>query len=205
MFQPLKFSEGMVKVKTESNNDQNVQIDTVAVSVSQKNTTTTSLEDRNKNLVSELVSLKTANSKIFFEFEKAKESMNLLESENRLLKESVKKFQCTEEHVAKLNTELRDVTNQLNISKKENTHLQARCLELQMGIDQSKTETQSNQLEENGYYEVEKILDHKIKRNGTCYLVSWTGYDPSHNCWVTEKNLCCPNILNNYKSSKNLK
>ncbi|KAK5056584.1 hypothetical protein LTR84_012116 [Exophiala bonariae] len=43
---------------------------------------------------------------------------------------------------------------------------------------------------ENEYWEVEEILDSRMRQPGTMeYLIRWQGYSPSHDCWVTENNL----------------
>lgn len=63
--------------------------------------------------------------------------------------------------------------------------------------------TQSNN-ENDGLYEVEKLLDHKKVGNKQQFLVKWQNYDESQNCWVDRKNLHCKDILQKYLKSKNL-
>lgn len=169
-------------------------------------------EDVCKNLTSEIASLKTVNNDMFYELQKAKESIKFFEVENQALKsknaievrEFEEKVQSAEQKLVALQTEVQFVKSQLETSKKENIYLKAKCQELQLGIDQSQTDTNVSDKENSGNYEVDQILDHKMKRKSRFFLVRWAGYDPSHDSWVVEDNLCCPNILERYKKMRNI-
>ena len=47
-------------------------------------------------------------------------------------------------------------------------------------------------------YEVETILDHKQVRNKTHYLIKWLNYPLTENTWEPERNLNCPEKLQEY-------
>ena len=47
-------------------------------------------------------------------------------------------------------------------------------------------------------YEVEEILKHKIVGKKKIYFIKWKGYPHSENTWEEEKNLLCPEKLNEY-------
>lgn len=49
-------------------------------------------------------------------------------------------------------------------------------------------------------YEVEQLLDEKIKRNVRYYLVRWKGYAAKDDTWERESNLACPELLEQYKA-----
>lgn len=44
-------------------------------------------------------------------------------------------------------------------------------------------------------YEIDRIIDHKTQRGkGRSFLVKWTGYDQSHNSWVSELDISCDQL-----------
>ena len=50
-------------------------------------------------------------------------------------------------------------------------------------------------------YEVERLVAHRRRAGGLQYLVRWSGYDPSEDTWLDEKDLCnAPDILTAYKA-----
>ena len=51
-------------------------------------------------------------------------------------------------------------------------------------------------------YEVEKILDQRTKNGKIEYLLKWKRYPASDNSWVSESNLNCPILLNEYRKTK---
>merc|ERR1712156_1131106 len=49
-------------------------------------------------------------------------------------------------------------------------------------------------------YEVEKIIEKRVKKGGVEYLVKWKGWDdPSDNTWEPVDNLDCPDIIQEYE------
>lgn len=48
-------------------------------------------------------------------------------------------------------------------------------------------------------YEVEDIVDHKIARGKTSFLIRWKNYDASGDTWEPESSLSCPDIIARYK------
>jgi hypothetical protein len=44
-------------------------------------------------------------------------------------------------------------------------------------------------------YQVEEILDCRLVRNATRYLIKWEGYPHSENTWEPKRNLSCPELL----------
>lgn len=50
------------------------------------------------------------------------------------------------------------------------------------------------------YYEVERIVKHKIKNGVIKYFIKWKGYGSEDNTWEPEESLiACREILDNYK------
>ena len=54
-------------------------------------------------------------------------------------------------------------------------------------------------------FEVEKILDMRVRRKKRFFLVKWKGFSNEENTWEPESNLNCPELLSDYfkKYSKN--
>lgn len=202
----------MVKVKTEPDDSGYVEVEAVALAVTKKKNNADHIDEMQECLVSEISALKTSNNEMFYELQKTKESLKLLESENEKLKSTNSalrdcddKLKSTENQVAKLKSEVHKIKLQLDTSERDNRLLQARCEEFQKGIYQNQTsDNQSEKEEANGIYEVEQILDHKMKRKTRLYLVRWAKYDPSHDSWVTESNLNCSEILKKYKKLRKI-
>lgn len=60
----------------------------------------------------------------------------------------------------------------------------------------------SNKVEDENVYEVEKIINERV-RNGTKeYLVKWKDYPDNDNTWVKESDMSAPEIIEEYKRSK---
>lgn len=57
----------------------------------------------------------------------------------------------------------------------------------------------------NEEFEVESILNHKVKNKMRYFLVRWKGYGCSSDTWEPEKNLSCPKILQKYLKYNNLR
>ncbi|KAJ1501413.1 Chromobox protein 1 [Coelomomyces lativittatus] len=54
-------------------------------------------------------------------------------------------------------------------------------------------------------YEVERVIDHKKKRDGTLsFLLLWKGYPESDATWQDESDLNCDNLIAEYFSQKGL-
>jgi hypothetical protein len=51
---------------------------------------------------------------------------------------------------------------------------------------------------EHEIYDVEKILDSKVSRGTTMYLVKWLDWDDVHNTWEPDSNLSCPEKLEEF-------
>lgn len=56
-------------------------------------------------------------------------------------------------------------------------------------------------MEENVEYEVDHILDHKLRKNERIFLIRWKGYDSDDDTWESESRLQCPLVLKKYLAS----
>lgn len=63
---------------------------------------------------------------------------------------------------------------------------------------------ESSKNEPNDQYDVEKLLNHKIKNGDQMFFVKWKGYDNRHNSWVKRSDLSCKKILQKYLKSHKL-
>jgi hypothetical protein len=57
-------------------------------------------------------------------------------------------------------------------------------------------------VDSDGEYEVEKILLKRIKKGKTEYLISWKGYDFSHNTWEPLENIQCKELMSAYEAQE---
>ena len=44
-------------------------------------------------------------------------------------------------------------------------------------------------------FQVDRILDKRVKNSKTEYLLSWKGYGPEENTWEPKANLNCPKLM----------
>jgi len=51
-------------------------------------------------------------------------------------------------------------------------------------------------------YEVEEIINHKVVKDETLYLVRWKGYASTQNTWEPESSLSCPALIKKYQAKK---
>lgn len=158
-------------------------------------------------LINKIVSLKA---------EIQNNTMNLKSSEDQLenLKQELKtkneihskEVNDLQNSLSALNVELAKVKTDngkriLELTK-ENKLLQARFKQLQNSIPQPEKPGKTVDIDE-AFYDVECLLDHKFIKKRT-FFVRWEGFDSSHDSWVEESDLQCPNKLAEYKKSKRL-
>lgn len=53
-------------------------------------------------------------------------------------------------------------------------------------------------------YEVERLMDHKAKRNRIFFLVQWKGFGSDQDSWEPESNLNCAEMLCAYKKKNEI-
>lgn len=75
-------------------------------------------------------------------------------------------------------------------------------------MKESSNEEEKEEEIEDKYYEVESIIAHENRGRRTNrqlhFLIRWKKSDPSHDSWVPESDLKCPEILKQYKKTNNL-
>lgn len=167
-----------------------------------------------QKLISEVISLKSEHQRIFFELKKQNETLTLHTKKNE---------EYLKSKIASLSKELNDVKSEAikwkenaEITTKENKHLVAQAKQIRFSVScenvQSEKEENKNKASDNNssksssddenVYEVEKLLDDKITGRTRYFLVHWKGFGKSEDCWIPEKNLNCPKVLEKYLKSK---
>lgn len=107
------------------------------------------------------------------ECEKQKSELISLTRENKQLSAQIKQLRSCGENIQ---LEIHDYNQSNEIKEKTNK------------IDQHNDEI----------YDVEDILDHKIKNKQNYFKIRWKGYDETNDSWEKESNLNCPRILKKY-------
>lgn len=94
-------------------------------------------------------------------------------------------------------------TNSKRISEltREKGLAQTKLKQLQNTIEQQNKE---NEDDDANFYEVDRLLYGKLVEKRE-YLVRWKGFDSSHDKWIRESDLQCPDTLKKYKQLKSKK
>lgn len=58
---------------------------------------------------------------------------------------------------------------------------------------------------EENVYEVEKIVEDRVKNGKRQYLIKWVGYPESENTWENEDNILSSNLIKKYQDFKKIK
>lgn len=145
-----------------------------------KATTSTDVSSRNNVQIRE-----DDKEELNAEFAKLKESNGVLHQANLDL------------HV--LMSQLKEENGTLS---RENTDLKEEIRNLTSQIECSLKK--SSDEKEDDVYEVERLMNHRLKGKKWQFFVRWEGFDSTHDSWVEEKNLQCPQMLIEYKKENNL-
>lgn len=166
------------------------------------------------NFINEIVSLKSENQQVSFQLNEQEKAMAAIKIENS-------------KNVCKLNQEIAKISLDLKISDSQKTKLKtkyeeekannkklidkltaekkqltARVKQLQNCSLYNKTHGDKQTQSDDEEYEVDKLIaDHKVGKIHY-YLVGWKGYGRDDDTWEKEKNLSCPQILEEYKKKK---
>lgn len=216
---PLK---GKIKIKSENSVRSNLGIK-IEKNVNQnrrqaKTDESASFVQEKNKLLDTLTSLKRENQKLTFDLKKKSDECITLKRENEKL------AQNTSIMMTKMNglkSDLSQAKSELVQKTAEHKHhianlvhqkkiLSAQMEQLKSSIGQNNGHENinndcgaSNQNNShNNYYEVERLLDDKIKGNVRYYLVRWKGYSAKHDTWESERSLKCPKILKQYLAKK---
>ncbi|MGH2611658.1 MAG: chromo domain-containing protein, partial [Rhabdochlamydiaceae bacterium] len=66
-------------------------------------------------------------------------------------------------------------------------------------------EKESERKREDEYYEVERVVDDMVDKNGQLYYkVRWKGYPPTVNDWVKARDMNCPELIEEYYKRQGL-
>lgn len=155
------------------------------------------------------MSLQQENNDLHEKLTSSRVKISSLEKEKQQLSGEIK---CTKELASALKAEKTAMLEKSNAQKKKLNVLEARTKQLQFGVQQNtdhiiqhKTKQQvKDESSDEGVFEVQKLLAHKIAKKKRHFLVRWKGYDSIEDSWVPESALNCPKILNSYLKSKNI-
>lgn len=192
-------------IKKEKSNDQVTASDAVGFD----NSLAFAWTAEKKNLIDEMVTLKSENQVITRKLHekdiellsqcKSHQALEVLIKEQELAWSSKKN---------ELKTQLQDAneknnTNQKTISNlmRENQLLVSKNKQLQAAL--VPTEDVNLNTDDSDLFEVETLIENKVV-NENHFLVRWKGFDSTHDSWERESNLSCPHILKKYKKLKKM-
>lgn len=161
----------------------------------------TKLEKEKSDMVAEMLKIKGENQNLHFE----------MLTQNREIEKLRYGFETKIECLNKSLIEWKDkyayeetkqIENEKNIARlsAENKMLSAKVKQLQ----RYSTGQQQRESIIGEEFEVEQILKHTTVKGHRKFFISWKNYSSSHNSWVWEENLHCPNVLTDYLKSKHL-
>lgn len=176
-----------------------------------------SMADQLNTLQIEREDLKTQYSKKESENQihltKKLREFDLLVSENlKMEKHHAEQINSISDQLNTLQIETKNLKNEYSKKESENitlSHenqmLKARIKQLQTSHRQTinvNETAQTNSENQSNSYEMEKIVDHKKKKDGLHFRVRWKDYSAKHDTWEHESNLMC--ALCEYKKNMNL-
>lgn len=164
------------------------------------------LKQEKEDVLQELITIKSENQKLNFEVQRKGDELQTLTEkysfETMKLSKTIESLknemaEWKQRYSVECESNKEQEKTILNL-KREKNELSAQLVQLR------KTTSISNQEVEDEVYEVDKLLDHKINRVRH-FLVRWKNFTSEHDSWVTEDDLHCKTILNEYLKKKNLK
>lgn len=213
-----------IAIKVENDADESNFIDLIQIPYEATGSSSQPRQSSNSNerekMISDLVTLQTANKKLFFECRKKDEAIEALKAtiaENESVYQSriadiTHKLNRSEEIIREkeksmntLKTEKQNIIDSVKNLKKENSVLSARIRQLPSEVSISTISQpgakRRKKSECDSIYEVERILTHKTVRNKRLFLLRWKNYDESYDTWEKESDLNCPDVLKQYLKS----
>lgn len=217
---------GKIKIKTEHSVRQNLHIKSEKYADQNRTQTRNSKKDdvsesfvQEKNrLLDTLTNLKSENQRLTFDLKKKSNECTTLKRKNENLAQKTATMMTK---INGLNSDLSQAKSDLVQKNAEHKHhitnLAHQKQLLSAQLEQLKTSIGPNNHHENinndsnhsnqnsidnDEYEVEQLLDDKMKRNVRYYLVHWKGYSSEHDTWERVTNLNCPEILEQYEATK---
>lgn len=155
------------------------------------------LKSENQQLALQLRNEQSENATIKSELQKMTKQINTQSAEMNTLRSKL-----SEESAKYIEMNAQNEKKMFNLMRTKSL-LEARNNQLQKGVDEQAAakKRDADESDDDNVYEVEKLLNHKVKNGVRSYLVRWMGYSPKHDSWEKESNLNCPDILSAYNAS----
>lgn len=176
---------GKIKVKVEPDENEDN-----AVSVVQREQSKNTLPEESKSSADIIL--------LHAELKHHKKSIASLNTQNESLLNQLKEAKTELKFIRNENAQLTAIVDQLrkgNKQKCEHEHKKNKK-------NQKSDPNVANDTDDNDVFDVENILQHRNKGLKREFLVKWSGYDISHNSWVVENDLNCPELLKEYLSKR---
>lgn len=160
------------------------------------------IDDRCKQKETLLVSMEADNKKLSEQLLNSTSTIASLQQEIIDANDQIKTLQTAQKTMVEENSALLRASKskgaEMNEAKQQNRVLRARIEQIQ----QVKSKANRN---DDGLFNVEKILNHKLIKKTRFFFVRWEGYESSDDSWVKESQMHCKDLIETYLKDKNLK
>lgn len=175
------------------------------------------LKREKERIIKDLVKAKGEIQKQILQLQQQKRELELLKND------SAEKVLNLNENIQKITSERNLLQQQINFEKLKNQNNTKTITDLQREVSllsaqisslqsvsqqhQEKSSAQNNnnnEDDEDGNFEVECILSHRVLKRHRKFLVRWKDYSSDHDIWVKENDLNCPEILTEYLRNNGL-
>lgn len=206
-----------IRVKTEPGilkqpkANQKMNVIKVELNAQMQKNETIELQKEKQPLIDKIVSLKSENQQLALQLRNEQlEKASMLSKMQKMSKQidtqsaemNILRSKLSEESAKYTKMNAENETKISNLIRAKDL-LEARNKQLQKGVDQQAVANKQDEDEsdEDNVFEVDKLVDHKMKNGIRYYLVRWSGYSKRNDTWEKESNLHCPDILNAYNAS----
>lgn len=168
--------------------------------------------EEKRKLINKIASLQSENQRTVRQLKAKEAECTAKSAENEKMHQNFSdKTTSLSNENSSLQSQLQNTETELNASKKIVSNLKLEKQKLNAVIKQLKTGTtrsnasrdRNDLMNDDSSYEVEKLLEHKYKKDGIWYLTRWKNYSADDDTWQKESDFQCQ-ALTEYKRKMKL-